>query len=301
MSNNLNKNKSLGKGLSEEKMINNSSYLYINKRLIYKSAKKMLLNNDKYRLNNNINNRSNNNIKRYTTITKDNKLHISINSINPQINYYKKYKKYIKYENSCLTIDKISFKIIHKIFIFDKLKKNVVYKKINNNNNNINPNGIRDRLNHYHYMNNRSYVKKYDSFLIKSEEKKPRKNDYNIRQSYNSIYQPKIRLKINNQNIFNVNKNKINDCKNIIINFQDNKYLKGCVNFLIKIITKVISLDLFRHLKKYSKYCAFKNLIIKLNQKKIEKFYFSQFCKNVQKINNKSTQRKNLKIYGKRK
>ena len=266
MSNTLNKNKSLGKGLSEEKMINNSSYLYINKRLIYKSAKKMLLNNEKYRLNNNINNRSNNNIKRYTTITKDNKLHISINSINPHINYFKKYKKYIKYENSCLTIDKISFKIINKIFIFDKLKKNVVYKKINNNN--MNANGIRDRLNHYHYMNNRSYIKKYDSFLIKSEEKKPRKNEYNIRQSYNSIYQPKIRLKINNQNIFNVNKNKINDCKNIIINFQDNKYLKGCVNFLIKIITKVISLDLFRHLKKYSKYCAFKNLIIKINQKK---------------------------------
>ena len=193
----------------------------------------MLLNNDKYRINNNINNRSNNNIKRYTTITKDNKLHISINSINPQINYYKKYKKYIKYENSCLTIDKISFKIIHKIFIFDKL------------NNNINPNGIRDRLNHYHYMNNRSYVKKYDSFLIKSEEKKPRKNDYNIRQSYNSIYQPKIRLKINNQNIFNVNKNKINDCKNIIINFQDNKYLKGCVNFLIKNKNEVSILDLY--------------------------------------------------------
>ena len=59
--------------------------------MIYKSAKKMLLNNEKYRLNNNINNRSNNNIKRYTTITKDNKLHISINSINPHINnYYKK-------------------------------------------------------------------------------------------------------------------------------------------------------------------------------------------------------------------
>ena len=267
-SNIMNNDKKLGKGYSEEKLINNSSYLYINKKIIYKSAKKKNINKE-------INFPNKNNNKRYTTITKDNKLHISINSIN--INNYKKNKNIIKYEKLHLSNHKLSFKIIDRIFIFEKPKKNEIYTKIKNNDN------------YYHYMNNmnnRNNLDQYNSFVLNSEEKQQRIKEFITRQSINSIYQPKIKLKINNQNIYNVSKNKINDCNNIIINFQDNKYLKRCLIFLIKIIMKVIVLDMFRYLKKYSIYLGLKNIIIKLNKKKIEKFYFTQFCKKIKKIKN---------------
>jgi hypothetical protein len=280
-SNIMNNDKKLGKGFSEEKLINSSSYLYINKRIIYKSAKKKNINKE-------INFPNKNNNKRYTTITKDNKLHISINSIN--INNHKKNKNIIKYEKLHLSNHKLSFKIIDRIFIFDKPKKNEIYSKIKSNDNNNNfLNKNKNKLNYYHYMNNmnnRNNLQQYNSFLLNSEEKQQRTKEFIIRQSLNSIYQPKIRLKINNQNIYNVSKNKINDCNNIIINFQDNKYLKGCLIFLIKIIMKVIALDMFRYLKRYSKYLGLKNIIIKLNKKKIEKFYFTQFCKKIKKIKN---------------
>ena len=276
------------KQLSQEKINNNISNLYTYKKIFYKKEKNNFSKNKSYNENKNNSSKTDN----YTLISEDKKLYISFKSIKLKLNNYKKYKDDIKYENIFI-ISKFSFKIINNVFIFDKNKMKEIYKnRYNNDMKNI----IKNKIKIYNHIKNKSFSKKYNSFLLKSEQDPEQEQEnpnesLNIRQSLNSNYQQKIKVKKKKKNIYNIqnnaynNKNKINDYKNIIINFQDNKYLKGCINFLIKAIKKVI-LNIFIYLRMYPKYDILKNSIIKLNNKKIKKYYLTQFKKSVKETKN---------------
>ena len=78
------------------------------------------------------------------------------------------------------------------------------------------------------------------------------------------------------------------------MNCQNNKYLRGCINFLIKSITKTVY-NIFIYLKLYSRNSQLRNIIKKINKKKKLKYYFSLYnktitenkkCKNIQKSKN---------------
>ena len=112
------------------------------------------------------------------------------------------------------------------------------------------------------------HIKNKNSFMIKSCKEKSREFSNNESKS----------------NKKNDNKSNILENKKIIENFQNNKYLKGCIKFLIKTIKKIL-FNIFKNLKYYSKYYKLKNSINKINDKKIKEYYFHLFNKKIIKLN----------------
>ena len=158
-----------------------------------------------------------------------------------------------KYNNLYLKYDNFYLKIINNNFIFEN--KNRSQKKVYN------------------------HIKNNNSFMIKSSKEK-------LKELFNN------RSPIKNKNKVDHNQNNFIEYKNIIMNCQNNKYLKGCINFLIKAIKKLL-LNIFINLKYYSKYYQLRNAINKINIKKIKNYYFTLFKK---KIKNKNSEKsKNTK------
>ena len=158
-----------------------------------------------------------------------------------------------KYNNLYLKYDNFYLKIINNNFIFEN--KNRSQKKVYN------------------------HIKNNNSFMIKSSKEK-------LKELFNN------RSPIKNKNKVDHNQNNLIEYKNIIMNCQNNKYLKGCINFLIKAIKKLL-LNIFINLKYYSKYYQLRNTINKINIKKIKNYYFTLFKK---KIKNKNSEKsKNTK------
>ena len=206
-------------------------------------------------------------IKKNIIISTDNKLHISIVSIKIQNSDYKRNNKINKFEN--LKYYNLSLKIVNNKFIFE-----------NNN---------KDKIKIYNYIK-----KNISSKLnLKKENEKSR-------QSFNNIYFSKLiknsninKKKGNDNEIYN-DKTKLQDYNKIIQNSQNDKYLKGCINFMIRAIKNIIY-NIFIKLKIYLKYYQLKNIINIINNKKIKKYYFILLKKASEKKNYKNDTIKNNK------
>ena len=88
---------------------------------------------------------------------------------------------------------------------------------------------------------------------------------------------------------------KLDDYKNVIMNCQNNKYLRGCINFLIKSITKTVY-NIFIYLKLYSRNSQLRKLINKINKKKKLKYYFSLYHKKITENKKYKNTQKNKSI-----
>ena len=223
-------------------------------------------------------------------ITRDNKVHIFIRTIEfPIINFPKNNIFRKKVYN--IRVPNISLKIVNNRFSFVENKNIEIKNKFKNNLINVNKN--RNKV--YQHLKNKSFSQRYNSFLSKKEKLKNQNDLLTNSQSSNILKNQKIivnKKNINNTNNTNTNNNtnnnkisinqlKLNDYKNVIINCQNNKYLKGCINFLIKSISKVVY-KIFIYLKFYSKYNQLKNTINKINEKKIKEYYLKLYMKKIE-------------------
>ena len=97
----------------------------------------------------------------------------------------------------------------------------------------------------------------------------------------------------NDNEIYN-DKIKLQDYNKLIQNSQNDKYLKGCINFMIRVIKNIIY-NIFIKLKIYLKYYQLKNIINIINNKKIKKYYFILLKKASEKKKYKNDTIKNNK------
>ena len=259
---------------------NNNLISYTYRRAINKGSKNKVANEKYYK-----NNSSPDNNK-ILIKSRDNKLNISIKQIELPKYYYQSCNAGKKYENAYLKIFyNLSFQIINNIFCFGNSlnaeKDNKCIDMINvNKNTNIK----------YHHIKYNNLSKKNNS--PKQEELKQNEYAYNTGSSSYLLKRKKITVnkKMKNnikEDNFNL-KLKLDDYKNVIMNCQNNKYLRGCINFLIKSITKTVY-NIFIYLKLYSRNSKLRNIINKINKKKKLKFYFSLFNKKITENENKKS------------
>ena len=254
----------LKKQISEEKQNKYIKTQYAYKKVINKNGKNQF---SKEKTNKEINFQK---INRQIVSTKDKKLYISLNSINFQSIDSQRYNKNIIYENKNLNISKLSLNIIKNIIFYTQNKK-------------------KDKVYHHIRTNN--------SFILRKEKIKQREEG-NCQKNNSKIDAKKI-----NNNSININNGLCNrqinleDYNNIVINCKNNKYLKGCVNFLIKAIKRLL-FNIFIYLKFYGKYYKLKNIVNKINNKKVEKLFFILFMKKIKENKNQKNKenKKNKKI-----
>ena len=206
----------------------------------------------------------------------DNKLNICIKQIELPKYYYQSYNAGKRYENKDLKIFyNLSFQIINNFFCFENSinveKNNKCIDMINANKNT----SIK-----YHHIKYNNFSKK--NISSKQEELKQNGYTYNAGSSSYLLKRKKITVnKKKKNNIIGDNFNlKLDDYKNVIMNCQNNKYLRGCINFLIKSITKTVY-NIFIYLKLYSRNSQLRNIIKKINKKKKLNYYFSLYNKKI--------------------
>lgn len=216
----------------------------------------------------------------------DNKLNISIKQIELPIYYYQSYNAGKKYENKYLKIFyNLSFQIINNFFCFENSIKDETNNKCIENKNTFAK---------YHHFKYNSFSKRSNS--PKQEELKKNEYTYNTGSSY-VLKRKKITVnkKVKN-NIKDDGSNlKLDDYKNVIMNCQNNKYLRGCINFLIKSITKTVH-NIFIYLKLYSRNSHLRYIINKINKKKKLKYYFSLYNKKLTENKKCKSTQKNKSI-----
>ena len=205
--------------------------------------------------------------------SKDNKLNISIKQIELPKYYYQSCNAGKKYKNKYLIIFyNLSFQIINNIFCFEN---SINAKKDNKYIDMINVNKNKNTSIKYHHIN-------YDN-VSKKEELKQNEYTYNTGSSSSYLLKRK-KITVNKKKRNNIREDnynlKLDDYKNVIMNCQNNKYLRGCINFLIKSITKTVY-NIFVYLKLYSRNSKLRNIINKINKKKKLKYYFSLYNKKI--------------------
>ena len=219
----------------------------------------------------------------------DNKLNISIKQIELPEYFYQSCNAGKKYENKYLKIFyNLSFQIINNYFCFENSlnaeKDNKCIDMIKTNKNT----SIK-----FHHIKYNNLSKENNS--PNREELKQIEYAYNTGSSSYLLRRKKITVnKKMKNNIKEDNCNlklQLDDYKNVIMNCQNNKYLRGCINFLIKSITKTVY-NAFIYLKLYSRKSQLRNIINKINQKKKLKYYFSLYNKRITENGNKKCKNK---------
>ena len=266
---------------------NNNLNSYTYKRTFNKGSKNKATKEKYYKKNNSPD------INKILIKSIDNKLNICIKQIELPKYYYQSFNAGKKYKNKYLKIFyNLSFQIINNFFCFENKinaeKYNRCIDMINSNNSNKNT-SIK-----YHHIKHNSFSKKTNS--PKQEELKQNENVYNTGSSY---LQKRKKITVNKKMKNNIKEDncnlKLDDYKNVIMNCQNNKYLRGCINFLIKSITKTVY-NIFIYLKLYSRNSQLRKLINKINKKKKLKYYFSLYHKKITENKKYKNTQKNKSI-----
>ena len=305
--NNINNNSIRNNNFSNEKIAN----IYVKKKSLNNHKKKNYYRNYNSEIFNNISLKKRNISENLNEINKlinrkfENPKIISEEKANKKINISYTYKKAINKNSK----NKFSKEKINKEKFFSKINQHIIISKDNRLHisiSSIKLPYLRHNKNIF-YKNNNLKISNF-SFNIKrniifNKNKIKERNTikiYNHRKNNNSFVLNTKKEKKREYRNYTLNINPLNELKNldnyknISTNYQNNKYLNGCIKFLIKAIKRILYY-IFSYLKNNSKYYQLKNVINKINNinnKRIEKYYLNLFMKKI-KENKKKTKSEN--------